>query len=76
LGLELLYPMLLGLERLETPYLLTRHGVLQERTGLPTSPNATTLRRFIFFDPDSTVVALSGHQLALTRSTKGQAVRL
>ncbi len=45
--LALLYPMLLGLERLETTHLLTRNGVFQTLTGLPTYPNATTLRRFL-----------------------------
>ncbi len=45
--LALLYPMLLGLERLESTYLLTRNGVFQTLTGLPTYPNATTLRRFL-----------------------------
>jgi DDE family transposase len=45
--LALLYPMLLGLERLETTHLLTRNGVFQDLTGLPTYPNATTLRRFL-----------------------------
>lgn len=45
--LALLYPMLLGLERLESTRLLTRNGVFQTLTGLPTYPNATTLRRFL-----------------------------
>ena len=45
--LALLYPMLLGLERLESTDLLTRNGVFQTLTGLPTYPNATTLRRFL-----------------------------
>ncbi len=45
--LALLYPMLLGLERLESTRLLTRNGVFQHLTGLPVYPNATTLRRFL-----------------------------
>ncbi|MFQ5931688.1 MAG: IS1380 family transposase [Nitrospiraceae bacterium] len=45
--LALLYPIMLGLERLETTHLLTRNGVFQYLTGLPTYPNATTLRRFL-----------------------------
>ncbi len=45
--LALLYPMVLGLERLESTHLLTRNGVFQYLTGLPTYPNATTLRRFL-----------------------------
>ncbi len=45
--LALLYPMLLGLERLDSTHLLTRNAVFQTLTGLPTYPNATTLRRFL-----------------------------
>lgn len=45
--LALLYPMLLGLERLESTHLLTHNGVFQYLTGLPVYPNATTLRRFL-----------------------------
>lgn len=45
--LALLYPMMLGLERLDTTHLLTRNGVFQYLTGLPAYPNATTLRRFL-----------------------------
>lgn len=47
MALALLYPMLLGLERLESTQLLTRNGVFQYLTGLPVYPNATTLRRFL-----------------------------
>lgn len=43
----LIYPMILGLERLETTHLLTRNGVFQYLTGLPIYPIATTLRRFL-----------------------------
>jgi hypothetical protein len=45
--LALLYPMLLGLERLETTQLLRQNGVFQYLTGLPSYPDATTLRRFL-----------------------------
>jgi hypothetical protein len=45
--LALLYPMILGLERLETTSLLRQNGVFQYLTGLPSYPNATTLRRFL-----------------------------
>jgi Transposase DDE domain group 1 len=45
--LALLYPMILGLERLETTQLLRRNGVFQYLTGLPSYPEATTLRRFL-----------------------------
>lgn len=46
--LALLYPMILGLERLETTQLLRQNGVFQYLTGLPSYPDATTLRRFLF----------------------------
>lgn len=45
--LALLYPMILGLERIETTQLLRQNGVFQHLTGLPSYPNATTLRRFL-----------------------------
>jgi hypothetical protein len=45
--LALLYPMVLGLERLETTQLLRQNGVFQYLTGLPSYPEATTLRRFL-----------------------------
>jgi hypothetical protein len=45
--LALLYPMILGLERLETTQLLRQNGVFQYLTGLPNYPEATTLRRFL-----------------------------
>lgn len=45
--LALIYPMILGLERLETTQLLMRNGVFQYLTGLPAYPTATTLRRFL-----------------------------
>jgi hypothetical protein len=45
--LSLLYPMILGLERIETTQLLRQNGVFQYLTGLPSYPEATTLRRFL-----------------------------
>ncbi|MDI3466174.1 MAG: hypothetical protein OJF50_004995 [Nitrospira sp.] len=45
--LAVLYPMILGLERLETTHLLRQNGVFQYLTGLPRYPDATTLRRFL-----------------------------
>jgi hypothetical protein len=45
--LALLYPMLLGLERIETTQLLRQNGVFQYLTGLPSYPDATSLRRFL-----------------------------
>src|SRR4029077_1522192 len=45
--LALLYPMLLGLDRIETTQLLRQNGVFQYLTGLPSYPEATTLRRVL-----------------------------
>jgi hypothetical protein len=45
--LALIYPMMLGLERLEATHLLRHNGVFQYLTGLPVYPNPTTLRRFL-----------------------------
>lgn len=45
--LALLYPMILGLERIESTQLLRQNGVFQFLTGLPSYPEATTLRRFL-----------------------------
>lgn len=45
--MAILYPILLGLERIETNKLLQHNGVFQFLTGLPTYPDPTTLRRFL-----------------------------
>lgn len=45
--LALLYPIILGLERIETTWLLQQNGVFQYLTGLPSYPNPSTLRRFL-----------------------------
>ena len=45
--LALLYPMYLGLERIETTSQLIENGDFQYLTGLPSYPNHTTLRRFL-----------------------------
>jgi hypothetical protein len=45
--LALLYPMILGLGRIETTQQLRHNGVFQYLTGLPRYPDATTLRRFL-----------------------------
>jgi hypothetical protein len=45
--LALLYPIILGLGRIETFHLLKHNGVFQYMTGLPAYPNPTTLRRFL-----------------------------
>jgi len=43
----LLYPLILGLGRIETTEPLRRNGVFQYLVGLPRYPEATTLRRFL-----------------------------
>ena len=45
--LALLYPMILGLERIETTYLLQPNGVFRYLSGLTAYPNPSTLRRFL-----------------------------
>jgi hypothetical protein len=45
--LALIYPIALGLGRIETSHLLKHNGVFQYLTGLRTYPNPTTLRRFL-----------------------------
>ena len=45
--LALLYPILLGLGRIETTRLLRHNGVFQYLTGLPVYPDPQTLRRFL-----------------------------
>jgi len=45
--LALIYPISLGLGRLETTHLLKHNGVFQYLTGLPAYPDPTTLRRFL-----------------------------
>jgi hypothetical protein len=47
LVLAIRYPMVLGLERIETTQLLTLNGVFQYLTGLRSYPNPTTVRRFL-----------------------------
>ena len=45
--LAILYPMILGLERIETALLLPTNGVFRYLSGLPTYPDPSTLRRFL-----------------------------
>jgi hypothetical protein len=47
LTLAVLYPILLGLGRLETARLLRYNGVFQQITGLHTYPHPSSLRRFL-----------------------------
>ena len=45
--LALIYPIRLGLDRLETAALLRANGTFQYLTGLPSYPDAQSLRRFL-----------------------------
>jgi hypothetical protein len=46
--LAILYPIVLGLERLEAASFLRFNGIFQYLTGLPRFPDPTTLRRFLY----------------------------
>jgi hypothetical protein len=49
--LALIYPMILGLDRLETVALLQANGTFQYLTGLPSYPDPQSLRRFLLQAP-------------------------
>ena len=49
--LALTYPILLGLDRLETASFLRHNGTFQYLTGLPSYPDPQTLRRFLLQAP-------------------------
>src|SRR3989441_4278655 len=51
--LALVYPIVLGLDRLETASFLRANGTFQYLTGLPSFPDPQTLRRFLLHAPDS-----------------------
>jgi hypothetical protein len=51
--LALLYPIVLGLDRLETASFLRSNGTFQYLIGLPSFPDPQTLRRFLLHAPDS-----------------------
>ena len=51
--LTLVYPIVLGLDRLETASLLRSNGTFQYLTGLPGFPDPQTLRRFLLHAPES-----------------------
>jgi hypothetical protein len=51
--LALVYPMVLGLDRLESASFLRSNGTFQYLTGLPSFPDPQTLRRFLLQAPDS-----------------------
>lgn len=49
--LALIYPIVLGLDRLETASFLRCNGTFQYLTGLPSFPDPQTLRRFLLHAP-------------------------
>jgi len=49
--LALIYPIILGLDRLETASFLKANGTFQYLTGLPKFPDPQSLRRFLFKAP-------------------------
>lgn len=49
--LALVYPIILGLDRLETAALLRSNGTFQYLTGLPSYPDPQSLRRFLHHAP-------------------------
>lgn len=49
--LALVYPVILGLDRLETAALLRSNGTFQYLTGLPSYPDPQSLRRFLLHAP-------------------------
>jgi hypothetical protein len=51
--LALVYPIVLGLDRLETASFLRSNGTFQYLTGLPSFPDPQTLRRFLLHAPDA-----------------------
>ena len=51
--LALIYPIILGLEKIEVSALLKTNGVFQYLTGLQSFPNPTTLRRFLIRASDN-----------------------
>src|SRR5260370_15029554 len=51
--LALVYPIILGLDRIETASFLRSNGTFQYLSGLPSFPDPPTLRRFLLHAPDS-----------------------
>src|ERR1700688_3723258 len=51
--LALVYPLVLGLDRIETASFLRSNGTFQYLTGLQSFPDPQTLRRFLHQAPDS-----------------------
>lgn len=51
--LALMYPIVLGLDRLETASFLRSNGAFPYLSGLPSFPDPQTLRRFLHHAPDA-----------------------
>ena len=49
--LALVYPIILGLDRIETAAMLRSNGTFQYLTGLPSYPDPQSLRRFLLAAP-------------------------
>ncbi len=56
--LALAWPLILGLDRIETASLLASNGTFQFLTGLPSFPHPQTLRRFLIGAPPDLLVQL------------------
>jgi len=56
--LALLWPLVLGLDRIETASLLRSNGTFQFLTGLPSFPDPQTLRRFLLGAPTTFIQQL------------------
>lgn len=73
--LAIVYPMLLGLGRMETTRLLQHNGAFQYLTGLRRYPDPSTLRRFLTRLGSSSMSAFGGlHDRLRTRFLKGSVV--
>lgn len=76
LALALIYPVLLGLGRIETTKLLQQNGVFQDLTGLRTYPDPTTLRRFLTRLGTYGMVAFHRlHDRIRTQAVKSKSIR-
>ena len=49
--IQVVYPILLGLDRIEAASFLRSNGTFQYFTGLPNFPDPQTLRRFLLHAP-------------------------
>jgi hypothetical protein len=58
--LALMYPIILGLDRLETASFLRSNGTFQYLTGLKSFPDPQTLRRFLIQAPTSFLEQIAG----------------